>query len=67
VHRNYRRKRGKHNPKKGRGGKWRPYSLTEARREYWQWARARSKALMVREHYDALEDKHRPSILWDWW
>jgi hypothetical protein len=67
VHRNYRRKQGRHNPKKSRGGKWRPYSLSEYRREYWQWARSRERTLMGHGHYEGLPDKHRRSILWDWW
>jgi len=67
MHRNYRRKNGKHNPKKGAGGSWQPYSLVEYRREYWQWVRARVKTLMYRERYELIQNKHRPSILWDWW
>ena len=67
MHKNYRRKQGRHNPKKaGRGNLGRPYSLAEDRQLYWQAVRANERRLMAHERYDELKIKHRPSILWNW-
>jgi hypothetical protein len=70
MHRNYRRKTHKHNPKKcGRGSSRgsRPWSLVEDRRIYWQEVRTKVRNQIANERYDEIEIRHRHSILWDWW
>jgi hypothetical protein len=66
MHRNHRRKSGKHNPKKeGRGWTMVPPSLVKYRRAYWQEQRAKIRELMVHEKYDAIQNRNLASILWD--
>lgn len=67
MHRNHRRKPGKHSPKREGGGRhWlRPPSLVPYRQAYWQRQRSIVRRLMNLERYDEIRTKHYHSILWD--
>jgi len=66
MHRNYRRKLAKHNPRKeGKGWRRTPPSLIPYRKAYWQKHRAKVRELMAHGRYDDIQDRHPPTIWWD--
>lgn len=67
MHKNYRRKKPKHhNPgREGTGWRW-PSAPAWAKREFWQWYRAREKELFAHDRHDNFNDRVPRSILWDW-
>jgi hypothetical protein len=69
MHTNYRRKKGRHNPRRGVG--WsnsRPFrGLSWEKRTEWKRARQQVRRLLHWEKWDLVPERYPPTILWNIW
>jgi hypothetical protein len=69
MHRNFRRKSGRHNPRRGAGWSNRgpKRGFAWEKRHEWRCARATMRALLHRNQWDLLPKRYPAVILWNWW